>query len=64
MREVSVLFINLNPKITLDSIQTRNLLQNSFEVIQAALGHRHGTIIFVCACNLEPFFTLFLLQEQ
>ncbi len=46
MREVSVLFINLDPGKSLDSIQTLNLLQTSFDVIYPCLKTFEGICMY------------------
>lgn len=42
LREVSVLFINLNPGAHLDASETLRLLQNSFNIVYPSLNKYNG----------------------
>lgn len=44
LREVSVLFINLNPEGTLDSDATLDLLKDSFDILQPSLSKYGGKV--------------------
>lgn len=45
LREVSVLFINLNPGSHLNASETLKLLQNSFDRVYPSLVKYHGVLL-------------------